>query len=615
MISSNQSSRTVALWAVLLALCLAGTGVAGAAEAASKDPIAVVPAESIFFVKINNLNGTLNKIDQFLTGISPIGVSMLVPAQLTKLLGGAEAKGIDMSGDFAVFGPLPGGAAPTQVGVLVPVSDYKQFVQGNPNVSPPDVEGISGIGAQGTPTLIATDVGNYALVTAAGNQQALIQVKKLLAGAGTTPLVKRLSPEMVKQADEAPVWAYVNVQAASKIVAPMLQAKLQEAKEGLKEAGQQGPPMMAQADEILDMYAKVLDTLMAQTQSISLSLDPSAAAIRSAITVSAMPGTEMAKVLATTGESQQRRSLVGFLQNNAIINTVAIMDPAFSKALTTAYIDLFTAAMGQTMPKEEMDKIRTLTADAMDALGGSLAWSLLPAPTSKLPFALQYAATLRSKEKFYNVLTQAAGMMKEGAVADFYKQFGMKVQFELQRNVESYKDVSIDAIRFNIEPTDANTPQAQMMKAIYGGGFDIRLAVADNLLLYALSDQSSQLIKSLIDQAKSQAQAQAPSEFKAAMNLIPGADKADFAGTYNYVRLLQIAMKMMPMAAGMPSMDVPTQSNIAFAGGARDGKLLIEFAVPKQHVLEVMGIFMRLQQQKMQQQQGEQPQGAPQQQM
>ena len=63
---------------------------------------------------------------------------MLVPMQLAKFLGGTEPKGINLSGSFAMFGPLPGGDKPDlkRIAVLVPVSDYKQFTEGNPNVTP-----------------------------------------------------------------------------------------------------------------------------------------------------------------------------------------------------------------------------------------------------------------------------------------------------------------------------------------------------------------------------------------------------------------------------------------------------------------------------------------------
>ena len=69
-----------------------------------------------------------------------------------------------------------------------------------------------------------------------GNEQLLCsfcgksqrQVKKLIAGPGATSLAKRLSPDELKRAQNAPVWAYANIQTLSKTYGPMIQAKLQE---------------------------------------------------------------------------------------------------------------------------------------------------------------------------------------------------------------------------------------------------------------------------------------------------------------------------------------------------------------------------------------------------
>jgi len=54
----------------------------------------------------------------------------------------------------------------------------------------------------------------------------------------------------------------------------------------------------------------------------------------------------------------------------------------------------------------------------------------------------------------------------------------------------------------------------------------------------------------------------------------------------------------MPIPA--PQTDIPTSSNIAFAGKIANGKMLFEIAFPKQHLMEMMGMFRMTQQQQMQ---------------
>ncbi len=90
------------------------------------------------------------------------------------------------------------------------------------------------------------------------------------------------------------------------------------------------------------------------------------------------------------------------------------------------------------------------------------------------------------------------------------------------------------------------------------------------------------------------------------MNLLPEAKKADFFGTYNILRLIQMGLSFAPVP--MPQIDMPSQSNIAYAGDIGGGKLQITVAVPKQHVLEAMMVFMKIQQQKMQEMQQQQQQ-------
>jgi len=608
MIRSDHPGRALKLLTVLCALCVAGASVAGAAEAAAHDPMRIVPADSLFCVRINKLNTTLGLVDQFLTGVSPMGISMPVRSQLGGLLGSPEPAGLNMSGDFAVFGPLPGGEEPDlkRFGVLVPVTDYQQFLS-NPNVTPPDAQGISRIGPQGQQRLVAVNAGSYALVSSTANQQALVEVKKWIAGSGTSSLAQRLGADELKRATTAPVWAYANIQTVSKMFGPMIQEKMKEARKTFQEMQAQGQPMMGQADAFVDVYISMLDGLMQETQFVSLSLDPGASVLRMACVAAALPDSKMAKTLSMDGAPQQQPNLLGYLENGAAMTGVSSLSPALLKALTLEYMDLLSTMMGETASKEDIAKFRQLATDSIDALGGTVAWSFSADLKSKPPFEIKYVATLKDKQKFYQVLDQASQMMNEGAIADFYKKLGMAMQFEIKRNAETYKDVPIDSMHFAMQPTDANSPQAQMIKQIYGAGFDLRLATVNDLLLYTMSAEPEKKIHALIDQAKAGTPGQVPSEIQAASNLLPEAKKAEFFGTYNILRLIQMGMAFAPMP--MPQVDVPSQSNIALAGDIGGGKLQITAAIPKQHVLEAMMVFMKMQQQNMQQQQQQGQQG------
>jgi len=613
----NRFSRGLVLWALGLSLTAVGAGVVGAAQPAPTDPMRIIPADALFCIRLNKLATSLGQMDQFLTGVSPVGLSMPVRAGLGKLLGAPEPAGINMAGDIAVFGPLPGGEKPDpkRVGVLLPVSDFQQFLT-NPNVVKPDAQGILKINMEGKPGVTGIQMGSYLLLTRAADQQALTEAKNWTSG-GASSLAQRLSPDELKRATGSPAWAYANIQIAAKMYGPMLQQKIKEATKNMQEKQAKGGPMVGPPAAVIDMWTSLLNSFMQETQFVSLSLDPSATVIRIAPVVAAVANTDMAKILSLSGPPQSQPNLAGYMENGAITTGVATFSPAFVRAITLKRIDLFTALMGQAMPQEDVARLKKLAIDSADIFGGATAWSFSSDPKGKPPFRVRRVVTIRDRQKFNDVLDQAFKVMNQGAIADVAKKFGLKMQFSLKRNAETYKDVPIDAGSIVIQPIDVNSPQGQQMKAAFGSGFNLRTAVMNDLLFTTMSADPDKDIHALIDQAKSGTPGQVPSEVQAAMQLLPDAKNASFFGTYNYVRAMQMAMAFMPMPMPMPQVEVSTQSNVAFAGNIGNGRLLTDIAIPKQQVLEVMQIVMKMQQQMMQEQQkktgqpGAQPPSAP----
>ncbi|MBN2129185.1 MAG: hypothetical protein JW741_06795 [Sedimentisphaerales bacterium] len=599
----RSSRKTLALSVLLLAFCLGELGLAPGAQAA-EDPLKMVPDNCLFCVRINNPDAAMGQVDLFLTGLLPMGVSMMAKAQLGQVLGSPDAKGLNMAGNIVLFGPLPGGAGPdpTRIGILIPVSDYQQFVGGNPNVSDADAMGISKINVSGGPILATIPVGGYALASTPGNEQALVDMKKSVAGT-TAGLAAKLDAAELKRAQTAPVWAYANVQLAGQMFGPLIQAKLQEAKQGFEEMKEQGGPMMGNLGGVMDMYAGLIDTMMKETKFVSLSLEPSANMIRLAFVAAAMPGTDMAKMLAGGAATQQGADLRGYLQDGAMMNFQLRADYPAMREFGIEYTNLISSLTGGDIPEEEAQKLKTLTTNMMDAMGGPIVFSMAANPKTKPPFAMKYVLAVKDKEKFYDSMEKMTEWMTAGGLTQFYKQMGLEMSYAMTRKSDSYQGVAIDSVKFALKSTDTESPQGQMIANMYGEGFEGRLALVNGLCVQAIGGDCDKGIRDLIDQAKAGGPKQTSSEVQAAMQLIPGAEKADFFATYNYLRLMQMVTAMMPMP--MPQMDIPTQSNIAMAGTVGNGGFKLEMAVPKQHVLEVMMVFMKMQQQKMQQSQGQ----------
>jgi hypothetical protein len=603
--------KTLAFFVLLSALCV---GTAHPAQAA--DPMDMVPDNALFCVRINNPDTALGQVDLFLTGLSPmpISVSMLAKGQLAQMLGNPQSPqpaGLNMSGAFVVFGPLPGVPDPSRVGILIPVTNYDQFVAGNANVSEPNAAGISKIGPQGGEMLIATQVGDYVLASMPGSEGALANMKKATSST-TSGLTASLDSTERKRAQTAPVWAYANVQLAGQMFGPMVQAQIQQAKQTMQamQGQEQDAPGMAQAVGAMDMYASVLDTLTKETRFISLSLEPSANKIGLAFTLASMPNTPMAQMLQGSATKQSNK-LAGYMSDGAAMNFLGSMDNPFWKKLNAALMDMLPKFMGAASADDAaISQIKKMVTDITDGYAGPVAGSIKAGAQSNAPLEVSFVATLKDAQKFQQVFDQVEAMFKEGPLADLHKDMGVKTSFDLKRKAETYKGVAIDSATFKMEVTDPNSQEAQVLGAMYGGGLNINFAVVDNHLAYAAAAEPGALIHKLIDQVKAGGPTQNASEVQTAMGLIPGADKADLFVSFNVLRFMQIVAGMAPQQ--IPQMNMPTQSSVAMTGNVGEGKATVELAVPKEHAREIMMAFMMMQQQKMmQQQQMQQGQGQP----
>ncbi len=290
-----------------------------AAKSAGDELLAMVPAESLFCVWVNHFEYTLSQIDQFLAGISPMpmGVSMMVRMQFAKVLGSPQLNGVNMGGNFAIFATtMPGkspepdpvrgpkgkgsnGADPadTFIGILAPVIDYKQFIDGNPNLGQPDAKGISKLTCEGMPAMLATQLGNFALISSENHYDKLLEMQK----SSSTGLAGILDSDEVKQATKEPLWAYCDVQLASESFAPLASAQLEQARMMAEAMQDQAEPPTA----ITDMD---FEKLMGQIRSLSLTVNPMPDVLSITNTVSAVPGTEMADML--TADDTQIRELL-----------------------------------------------------------------------------------------------------------------------------------------------------------------------------------------------------------------------------------------------------------------------------------------------------------------
>ncbi|MHC4336451.1 MAG: hypothetical protein ACYSTG_00675 [Planctomycetota bacterium] len=602
MAKSKCSKITIA--AALLVLFIAASL---QAQTSADELLRIVPADSLFCVRINHFDYTLSQIDQFLAGVSPIpmGTSMLVRMQLAQLFGSPQLQGINMGGTFAIFGTLAPGEPiqPNQLlSILVPVTDYKQFVSGNPNVGPPDEKGVSKISRVGG---VVTQAGNFALIKPPGSYDKLVKLAKSIKERRTASLATALDAAEAKQAIQQPIWIYGNIQQVSKTLGPLLFAKIEQTKK-MMTTFPAGTGPMGSPEKMIDIYIKLLETLIKETKSLTIALNPKPDVLNITKIITAMPGTDMANMFVTDTSAKKENKLLGYLEDGAVMNMAARMNVPCCKKFYDKAFDLFAPIFGDTIPAEDIAKMKALAANTIDSLGGAGAASSSIDSKHKPPFALKYVLEVKDADKFNKTIEESIKLWNQGALADFYKKtFGMGMDYSVKLAADTYKGVSIDSAKLVMKSTNANSPQAQMIAAMYGDSCEYRWAIVDGLCVFAIGGDADSAVRSLIDQVKAGGPKQLGSEMKAALALIPGADKADVMGTFNYVRVLKMLPAMMGamMPVPMPEVDFPTKSNIAFAGTVGDGKLTFGIAIPKQHLAEIMAAFQMMMQHQMQQMQ------------
>jgi hypothetical protein len=604
---NSKCLRNAAAVGLLVLLVLAtGLQAQSLAKPADDQLLKMIPAESLFCIRVNNFEYTLSQIDQFLAGVSPMpmGISILARTQLAKVLGSPELNGVNMNGSFVIFGATPPGE-PTQtnpiselfIGALVSATDYRQLISGNPNCSQPDEKGVSKITSNGTPIMLLTQAGNYALISWANDYDKLLAMAKAISAAKAPGLASALDAAEAKLATTEPVWAYGNVQQASKAFGTVVSGKIEEFKTTMKsiDPNRPGAPPMMNIENIMNMYVSIFETLMKETSSVSLTIRPKPTACNLKVSVSAVPGTDMANMFVADASAAQENKLLGYLEDGAMMNFAGNMDGPLWKKLYFIGIDLLEVMAGDSIKAVDIEKFKTLVENMCDSLDGPIVGSASIDSKAKPPFVAKYIIAVKDKKKFNQVIDEAVEIMKTSSIMDFYKGLGIETGFTIQRGVDSYKDVSIDSAKLTMKSTDASSSQGQMINVMYGGGFDYRWGMVDGLWVCTIGSNANSAIRELIDQVKAGGPKQIGDEMKAALTLLPEADNADFVVTYNFLRLFKMMTAMVPVP--IPQMDFPTKSNIVFAGKAGNGKMAVDIALPKEHLTEIMAAFQMMQQQ------------------
>lgn len=724
--------------AVIFLLVLSGR--AQPAVLVNDELLNMLPADVLFCARINNFDYSVGRLDEFLTGASPmpLGISMLARMQLARLFGSPELAGINTAGNFALFGVLKADSKASKVCALIAVTDYKKFIEGNSNVSQPDANGLSKITISAAPMPpdagplkpaeaktagFVVGVGSFALLSK--SPAGLSAMAGSLGQQGGAKLAGVLSAGQAKQAAAQRLWAYGNIQLASKTYGRKLLDKLDRAKEKIKsiesptrqsieehkcmnkelgaikgsseqfsesikgnieklreqqaenqakieklkqhrerlaeiepdqknqvagldriirerkemaqsigeqiaklesmvgspaDTGAVGNQELAEIDRAIeqaekkkaepaagwsmevaanamDAYADILRTLMDGAKSVTISSSPKPDVLNITAAMNTVAGTELAALFGTDGAAQPvDNKLPGYLEDGAAANGIVRMDSVFwRKFISDKAMGFAGAIFGGRRGSEDISKMMN-TAAEMSGLVSNAVFSVSAAPQAKPPFKVIYVYALKDPQRYVRLLKESLELYNTG-MSKFYDEMGMQTGFKFDDAADNYKGVPIYSMSFDMKMADANSPQVQMLRAMYGKGLNYKYAVVEKNLFTTVGPDPNSSIRKLIDTAQAGGPAKVCSEITQAMSLVPDADKADFLGTLNVLRMAKMITAFVPMP--MPALpDVPTASNLVFAGRIADGSFALDIALPKQHLMEITtAVQMKMQQQ------------------
>ncbi|MCK5001168.1 MAG: hypothetical protein KAS23_16605, partial [Anaerohalosphaera sp.] len=540
----------------------------------------------------------------------PMPVGMMAKMALGGMLGDNMLTNVNTKGSMAVFAVWNEDAP--AIGIIMPTETFKKFISDNANASEPDAQGISTIkgqfalmpGMEMEIITYASALPKKGFMLLSPESDMLLTVKKAMT---STAIATALDSSDITLAETKPLWARVNIAKLSELFGPILEAQLNMARQqitaDMEKASDGNKPPMEMA-KIMGLYFDAFEKILADSDYLSLSLDPTAEVLNINYTYGAKKGSDVAGLLVDSNTPVGPFKTAGYLDSSEAINMLIKVDKKISAKTNAKMLDLISA-ITEDMPQENIVKWKTLLVDSVEAMGDEQAFSFSLAKGSP-PLRMKQVIMLDDPAKYKAVTEESFAM-----VNDFYKALGLPVTIDqTTAKTETYKGATIETIKINID-ADAlvgGDPKAKELIDYMYENMGFKSAITNNYFVMAMGDNADADIKKLID--KTGAGTSAPTgDIATAMKLLKNSDKAEFIVTVNYLRLLAGIGEMMEdapmpeakMAAGMFSgFNIDSKSCLVMAGNVGDGKVSVDIAFPKQHLMEMMAAVMQMQQQQMQ---------------
>jgi len=554
-----------------------------------------IPEDALFCVRINNYSESLEQLDQYLAGVSPMSLSLMLNMGLGGIFGNPMLAGINKYGTFAIVGTIQPGQNKPAIAFLVPVNDFAQFVSASPNCHGPYAqEQYTIVAASGMNLTMKPVFGNlYALIVPniRGNSFEIVHAWLNTKGKG---LGEALAPADLQKAVSAPCWARVNLQTIYKLVSPLLKQEQTSAENPFTKLMSKISQSSQQIDALLQQMDSLFVTLSPQSDLLS---------VESALVPKA--GSELASIFARKSPMASRFTAGGYLDPQSQINGLMNLNKPMLLKLNEIMLKILAGMGHEDAFAERTAKFKSLMEKSTAAVGSEAAISFGYCAGFP-PFTLRQVVEVSDSKAFSEAIVENAGLMNQ-----LYLDMKVPATFTIQEEKENYKGLSINQaiVRFALNDS-VSASEKTAIEALYGKeGLVYPFTVSKNHMIMTMGPDADRQLKNLIDQQDRVPPM--PQEMQDAINRIPQANSADMILSVNIVRLMKGMSEMMaqisktaftegmpapPFAQAMEGIAINTQSSMAIGTHIDQGRIQTRMALPKQHLTEVMAMAMQVQQ-------------------
>jgi hypothetical protein len=581
---------------------------AGKAKVATTDALLnIIQDDLLFALRVNNLTGTTDNVDTYITGVSPVpmSVTMLIKMQLGHLFGDPSLSGFNLAGDFMVVGLQPKGSVKQpEIVVFAAVDNYDDFVKNHPNCTiDNNVYAVINTAATNkTPLFLAKSPSEKFMIVAKDSEILLPYLDKLKNKA-TKKLATSLNKYQGNEAVNAPIWLYANINALCTHFKNEIQQSIEMASDANRVAMVNMPKestnMLA---FFMKLYSGVIKTLSTESDSITVAITPTANLFSTNVVYQARVNTKMARMLIPNTNKTTFAFSQCFDNNKAINGFIKINDVGWQK-FYQRFFDFINQSATSEKDKEVIKNVRHITSNGLAALGESVAYSFNYA--SKPPYIdMTKIVAINDQAAFRRLITEVTTV-----TSDLYKVLGFQGDLQYKPAIEKYKGVEIDQIITNVKMSDfGNTPLK------YSGEGTYTMALINDKLFITTGERATEDLKNMIDAKESNTPT---GDIKLALDMLGADATKDMVQSINVIKMAKGYVKMTSAIAGeMPqgenmfapmleiinAVDIPTQSCIGIGTTIDHGQVRFKIAIPKRHLSEIATAVIQIQQKIMMQQ-------------